>query len=169
MGMLRLLAKRTAVGLRFLAENAKLDAHGTLSRIVANKMSVREGRALMEKIGVTKDVESVVMKLLHTVQVNTKNMNFPDFLIFVCQRRSRKQEFTIHDLFQEYEKNESKLVTADEMKSWLERHGRKLSPGQAEAIINQMRLGDEEGLTYESFLVMITARLLTILYETHCK
>ena len=61
------------------------------------------------------------------------------------------------------------MVTAEEMKSWLERHGRKLSPGQAEAIINQMRLGDEEGLTYESFLVMITARLLTILYETHCK
>ena len=50
--------------------------------------------------GMTKDVESVVMKLLNTVTINTKNMNFPDFLIFVCQRRNRKQDFTIFDLFQ---------------------------------------------------------------------
>ena len=53
--------------------------------------------------GLTVDLEALVMQLLDDTVIDITKMTFPDFLIFMCQRRSRTcpdQSNPIRELFE---------------------------------------------------------------------
>jgi len=129
-----------------------------------NHDGIIQGRELYQTMsGLTSEMESIIIKMINDTHIDPDKMSFPDFLIFMCQRRSKvSSAHCIQDLFQEYGENEEHLVTAEQVQDWLLNHGKKVTSAQAQAIVHQMDYHDEGAIIYDDFLTLITARLLTI-------
>ena len=76
-----------------------------------NHDGIIQGRELYQTMsGLTSEMESVIIKLINDTQIDPDKMSFPDFLIFMCQRRSKvSSAHCIRDLFQVSLKNRDKL------------------------------------------------------------
>jgi len=109
------------------------------------------------------EIEQVATKLLESTTIDRRKMTFPDFLVLLCQRRAAICNANpIRDLYKEYDANGNEGITAEEIKVWLNEHGKHVTLSDAKRIIQQMDLKDDGNITYDNFLILITARLLTL-------
>ena len=105
-------------------------------------------------------LESIFCNLVVGTRIDQEQMNLPDFLIFLCQRR---EHLSIRTLYEDVtQKHFTEYVTATELQSWLKEHGKAVSLGQAQKIIEKMDLDADGVANYEDLLTVVTARLLTL-------
>ena len=75
-----------------------------MAKLDLNKDGIIQAREVYQTMtGLTKEMEDLIMQLLDETDIDPQNMNFPDFLIFVCQRRRKtcpKNSNPIRQLFE---------------------------------------------------------------------
>ncbi|CAG5095757.1 Oidioi.mRNA.OKI2018_I69.XSR.g14322.t1.cds [Oikopleura dioica] len=68
----------------------------------------------------------------------------------------------IYQNLEDYDKDGSMDIDADEIKKWLHEHGKFVTKEQADKVFNQMDFNNDGSIKYEDFLALVTARLLTL-------
>jgi len=112
----------------------------------------------------TKALESFCEKLVAKVEVDQNNMTFPDFLILMSQRSCPKGTGNFHpvrDLFKSYDLEENGVINADEMKEWMDTHGKFITEVQAQALIDKMDQKHDGVIDYNEFLLVVARKILT--------
>ncbi|CBY09977.1 unnamed protein product [Oikopleura dioica] len=91
-------------------------------------------------------------------------MTYPDLLILMCQRKMEKspEENAILELFNDYDDDGSLTIDAEEIKKWLQEHGKFVTKEQSEKVFHQMDFNNDGTIKYDDFLALVTARLLTL-------
>merc|ERR1711970_244697 len=154
-----------------------INGEKTLNSVIQNKLSERDAKELFTLIDQNEDgilqacelyealshniegLETLILTLLDDVVIDTENMTFPDFLIFVSRRKAGNG---VLKLFDEYDKDGSHQLDKYEVQYWLENHGKYITIRQAQKIIEQMDFNGDGFIEYNDFLATILARLLTI-------
>lgn len=114
------------------------------------------------------------MALIDDIDVGVENFTFPDFLIFVSQRKKGNGALK---LFEEYDTgkilslhfinitffpDKNSKLDPEEVQWWLENHGKYVTEKQAKKIVEQMDFDGDGFCDYNDFLAVILARILTI-------
>ena len=66
----------------------------------------------------------------------------------------------------EYDENHWDMVSAVEVKDWLQDHGKFVSIAQSERIVEQMDFNEDGAITNDDFFNCITAKLLIIKFTS---
>ncbi|CAG5108264.1 Oidioi.mRNA.OKI2018_I69.chr1.g3713.t1.cds [Oikopleura dioica] len=106
------------------------------------------------------ELEKIIIETIDDVFIDLPTRNFAEFMIILARRKTGENKIRV--LFEEYDSDGSGSVQKEEIKKWLDQHGKPVSKAQAGKISDAMDVSGDDRISYEEFLTMIAARLLVL-------
>ena len=117
-------------------------------------------------------LEIFISKLYHHVSIDQSKLNFPDFLVHLLQRGNDSMTTwtysntaanlvsnPIRKLFDSYDEARNGFINSEEIREWMEKHGKVLTNQQAENLIKRIDYKGHGVIDYTQFLTIIARQI----------